>query len=81
MLDWEEEAMRTPYTVDQLKWMSMVIDLFGNKVTIGYITDCCLMRDKERIESGVSHIPDSYPPDIRIYAFDLIQAISATRKA
>ena len=76
MLDWEEEAMRTPYTVDQLKWMSMVIDLFGNKVALGYITDCCLMRDRERIESGVSH-----PPDIRIYAFDLIQAISATRKA
>jgi len=75
MRDWEEEAMRTPYTVEQLKWMGMVIDLFGNKVSLGYITDICLQWERERFEKGAKD-----DRDVRVYAFDLIQAISATRK-
>lgn len=67
--------MRTPYTAEQLQWMGMVIDLFGNKVSLGYVTDMCLQWDRERFDKGVTT-----PRDVRVYAFDLIQAISATRK-
>jgi len=68
--------MRTPYTSSQLKWMAMVIDLFGNKVSLGYITDQCLDWEYKEVSRGVLGYRD-----IKIYAFDLIQAISATRKS
>lgn len=75
MQEWEKEAMQTPYSESQLTYMNAVIDLFGKKVSLGYITDQCLMWERKRFEEGSTN-----DRDVKMYAFDLIQAISATRK-